>query len=209
MPSGLYPDVILIERFLASVTASTLSQKFIAPVDLEVLGMVMTVGTAPGSNNGVILNVSNFPTSQQGGTNASVSAYNLWTATNAPTILGTGTNNAGTTNSTTLVYNAPYALNYPLPGPTGTAGFQTAQSAAQTTETPVVAPPTVFQFKSAGLVAPDNTYNDYNFGVTGVVSPASVVHAGDVLSFVITGGGSGASVGSAANLEAVLVCTKR
>jgi hypothetical protein len=52
------------------------------------------------------------------------------------------------------------------------------------------------------LVAPDNTYTDYN-GITS--TPASYIHAGDVLSFVI----AGASPGSAANLQMELILLKR
>ena len=54
-------------------------------------------------------------------------------------------------------------------------------------------------------MAPDNTYTDLN----GFTVPASTVHAGDVLSFVVTAGGSAVSVGSAANLEIVLYTNKR
>lgn len=206
MSSGLYPSDIFIERFQASVSAANLGQLFVAPADLDVLGLVATVGTAPGANDGVIINVSNFPTSQQGGSGAPVSAYNLWTAANAPTILGTSKNSFGTTNSGTVVNNVPYALNYPLPGPSGTKGYNTAQSTVQTTETPVVTPPLIFFYEMNALVAPDNTYTDYN-GVTG--KPAAHIHAGDVLTFSVAAGGSGTSLGAAANLEIVLFAQKR
>jgi hypothetical protein len=50
------------------------------------------------------------------------------------------------------------------------------------------------------LVAPDNTYTDFN----GFTSAASHVHAGDILTFVV-----GGTAGSSANLEVVLYCQKR
>ena len=210
MSTGLYPNLELVERFLGSVSATTLTQRFIAPCDLDILGMALYVSTAPGATDGVIVNVSNSPTSQlpatapSGAANQSVAAYNLWTSANAPSILGTATNNLTVTN-TGVIENVPYALNYPLPGPSGTTGFKTAQSTSQTTETPVTAPPTIYEYGIAPLVAPDNTYTDLN----GFTVPASTVHAGDVLSFVVTAGGSAVSVGSAANLEIVLYTNKR
>jgi hypothetical protein len=214
MSTGLYQDHFIVDRFLASVSASTITQRYVAPADLDVLGMILFVTAAPGSTNGVIVNVSNSPTSQTGGSGTPVSAYNLWTATNAPTILGAATNNLVVSQSSTfygaqsLVTNVPYALNYPLPGPSGTVGYITAQATALTTETPVTSPPVVFRYGITGFgsVAPDNTYTDYNGALA---TPASLIHAGDVLSFVITAGGASVSVGSAANLEIELVCSKR
>ena len=82
-------QTIIIERFLASVSASTLAQKFIAPCDLEVVGMSLFLGTAAGSTDGVAVNVSVVPTSQvtsvpSGASNQSVTnPYNLWTTTSA------------------------------------------------------------------------------------------------------------------------------
>lgn len=201
MSSGLYPDMELIERYVSgAISATTLGQVFVPPVDLDIIGMVLYVGTAPGSTNSFTVNVSNYPTSQNGGSGTSVGAYNLWTATNVPKLTGTATNNL-TVVQTAVVKNVPYALNYPLPGPSGTVGYTTAQSTAQTTEVPVTAPPTAYNFGIGALVAPDNTYTDYN-GNTAVA--ASQVHAGDILSFVV-----GGTVGSAANLEIVLYAQKR
>src|ERR1022692_4147018 len=101
MPS-LHPAPILIERFLASVSASTFGQTFIAPTDLTVIGMVINLGTAPGGTSVVTVNVSNSPTSQaaSGGAGTIVSAYNLWTATNAPKVTGTATTNLTVQNTT-------------------------------------------------------------------------------------------------------------
>ena len=211
MATGLYQDTYTVERFLGSVSASTISQRFVVPFDADVLGMILFVSTAPGTNNGVVVNVNNTSTSQQGGSGTPVTAYNLWTATNVPSILGTATTNV-VASQPTIIKNVPYALNYPLPGPSGTTGYNTAQSTSQSTENPVVAPPTQYAYTvtgglaGQGLLPPDNTYTDYN-GVT--LSPASYLHAGDVLSFVITAGGSGASVGSAANLNCELIISKR
>jgi hypothetical protein len=202
MSSGLYPDFFQIERFQASPSAANQSQVYMAPVDLDVLGMVLYAGTAPASTNSMTVNISNYPTSQQGGSGTSVGAYNLWTATNVPTVTGTAHSNLTITNSATVVENIPYALNYPLPGQSPVTGYETAQSTAQGTYTAVTAPPTFYVYElSKGLVAPDNTYTDYN-GVT--QSASSYIHAGDVLTFVI-----GGTVGSAANLEMLLVCQKR
>jgi hypothetical protein len=200
---GLYNNPILIERFQAAISATTLTQVFIAPTDLEVIGLVAALGTtAPGAGNGVAINVSNSPTSQL----ANVSAYNLWTATNVPTILGASKTTFSTSTTTTVVKNLPYALNYPLPGPSGTTGFVTAQATAQTTETPVTAPPTLAEYQMGALVAPDNVYTDFN----GIVnSPANWVHAGDILSFVTSAAGTNASIGAAAGtLEIVLFAHK-
>jgi hypothetical protein len=204
---GLYPSDVLIERFLASVTASTLAQVFVAPCDMEVFGLLAHLGTAPGAGDGVTVNISNSPTSQIG----LVSAYNLWTAANVPTILGTAVTNIGTSTPDTfygnqnLTVNKPYALNYPLPGPTGTSGYTTAQATSQTTEAPVTSPPVQYVPQLGAFTAPDNTYTDYN----GNTASALAVHAGDVLSFVIAAAGVSVSVGAAANLEIVLYAAKR
>jgi hypothetical protein len=199
MASGLYPADLIIERYLSSVSAETLGQKFVAPVDLDVLGIVAILGTAPGANDGLVINVSNTPTSQTG-----VSAYNLWTAANAPSILGTSTANYTTTTAITVVENTPYPVNYPFPGTSGTVGYKTAQSTSTSVSTPVVTPPTISIYQMSALVAPDNTYTDFN----GYTLPALYVHAGDVLSFVLTAGGTGASVGASASLELVLYAAK-
>ena len=201
MSTGLYQSQELIERFSASPSAGNIAQRFIAPIDLDVLGMALYVTTAPGAGSTMTVNVNNYPTSQNGGSGTSVAAYNLWTATNVPSIAGTATSNLTASNSTTLVENIPYALNYPLPGASGTVGYTTAQATSQTTETPVTSPPLVYKYTITGLVVPDNTYTDYN-GITS--TPASVVHAGDVLTFVV-----GGTVGSAVNLEMVLYTAKR
>jgi hypothetical protein len=201
MAAGLYPDRVVIERFSASPGDGNIAQRFIAPFDIEVLGMALYSATAPGSTNVMTVNVSNFPTSQQGGAFSSVGAYNLWTAANVPSVTGSATSNLVTSNTTALVENLPYALNYPLPGPAGTIGYETAQATSQITTNPVTAPPTVYQFKLAsGLVAPDNTYLDYN----SILTTAGTVHGGDVLTFVV-----GGTVGSAANLEIILYGDKR
>jgi hypothetical protein len=210
MATGLYPDLEIVERFLASVSASTITQRFIAPCDLDVIGMLLFVSTAPGTNNGVAVNISNVPTSQvtsvpAGAANQAVTnPYNLWTAANVPTILGTATTN-GVTSAPAVVANKPYALNYPLPGPSGTTGYFTAQSTSSGTSLPVTSPPSFYEYQLNALTAPDNTYTDLN---NQTLTPASRLHAGDVLSFVITAAGSGASVGSAANLEIAVYCNK-
>jgi hypothetical protein len=197
MSSGLYPNAEIVERFQASVSAANLAQPFIAPCDLDIIGLLAVVGTAPGSTNVMTLNVNNSPTSQL----ANVSAYNLWTAANVPGITGTSTKSFATSTTQTLIENIPYPLNYPLPGPSGTRGYVTAQATSQTTETPVVAPPTMAVYQLLGLTPPDNTYTDFN----GVAStPASLIHAGDVLTFVV-----GGAVGSAANLAISLYMQKR
>ena len=207
--SGLYQAPIVVERNSTSSAAATIFPPFIAPEELEVLGMLLNLGTAPGAGDGVAVNISNSPTSQlsaaQGGT--AVSAYNLWTTANRPTILGTNTTYPGVTSTfSQVVENIPYALNYPLPGPAGSVGFETAQQTSTITTAPVTSPPLVYKFGINALVAPDNTYTDYN-GITTV--PALYVHAGDVLSFVISAAGANVSVGAAANLEIVLLANKR
>jgi hypothetical protein len=199
MSSGLYGDIEIVERFQASVSAANLAQPFLVPVDLEIIGMMIQVGTAPGASDGVTVNISDSPTSQL----ANVSAYNLWTATNVPTISGTGVRNFTTSTSLSVVENRPYPVNYPLPGPSGTTGYATAQATAKVTSTPVVTPPLMYEYQMGSLVAPDNTYTDFN-GFTGV--PANIVHAGDVLTFVVAASGSG--LGSTANLAISLLCAK-
>lgn len=191
---GLYPAPVIVDRFLASVSAETLAQTFIAPCDLDVIGMLLSVSAAPGGSDGLTVNVSDNPVSQ-----SPVAAYNLWTAANVPTISGTSTRSYTAGEITTVVQNSPYALDYPFPGPSGTVGYETAQSMSQITSDPVTSPPLIDKFGLlTGLVAPDNTYTDVN-GFTLV--PASHVHEGDILSFVIA---AITSVGSAANLEIVL-----
>jgi hypothetical protein len=205
--SGLYPSTVLVERFLASVSAETMAQKFIAPCDLEILGMLLVLGTAAGAGDGVTVNVSNNPVAQANvaSTQLSPNPYNLWTAANVPSVAGSATSNITSGTITTNAYlgalleNKPYALEYPFPGPPGTVGFETAQQTSQITSAPVTTPPTIVKFGiTAGLVAPDNTYTDAN-GFTS--TPTSTVHEGDILSFVI---GAISSVGAAANLEIVL-----
>ena len=208
MSTGLYQDHEIVERFVTSPSVQTITQRFVAPYDADVLGCLLWLGTAPGATNGVAVNVSVSPTSQIGGSGTTVSAYNLWTTANQPSILGTATNNM-TVSQVATVKNQPYALNYPLPGPSGTSGYVTAQSTLQTTETPVTAPPNQYNVginPLYGSVAPDNTYTDYN-GYTLV--PASKLHAGDILTFSIIAAGASVSVGSAANLNIQLVMSKQ
>ena len=221
MPGGLYDNPILIPfqqgtTLAGAVSAATLFPVFIAPCDLEIVGLEMHVGTVPGTDatHGFTVNVSDYPTSQlltsigaaiAGAAAGAVSAaYNLWTATNVPTIANAATSypTVGATIPT-LIENTPYALNYPLPGPSGTVGYKTAQSTSTTTETPVTAPPTMSQFQMAAFVAPDSTYVDYN----GFTVPTAIVHAGDALSFVITALTGG--VGAATGLSGVLYAQKR
>ena len=197
MASGLNLNTILIERFLGSVATGNLSQTFAAPCDLDVIGLVATVGTAAGSSDAITVNINNSPTSQL----SKVSAFNLWTATNVPTITDPSKTSYTTSATTAVVQNRPYPLNYPLPGPTGTVGYTTAQATSQTTETPVVSPPTIFEYQMGALVQPDNTYTDYN-GVA--LTSAARINAGDVLTFVV-----GGTAGSAANLSIVLYTQKR
>lgn len=200
MSEGLYPDRISIERFEASPATGNVTQRFVAPYDFDVTGMLLWVSTAPGAATTMTVNVNDFPTSQQGGANPSVGAFNLWTAANVPSIVNTATSNIVTTNSQTLIENLPYALNYPLPGPAGSVGYATAQAQSQVTTNPVVAPPTVYKFQMTNPIGPDNTYVGYN----GITEAASLVRAGDVLTFVV-----GGSVGASANLVMQLLGIKR
>lgn len=192
MPS-LYSDAILVERYDASPTAANLDQVFVAPVDLVVLGLLATVGTAPGGTDTVTVNISDSPTSQL----ASVAAYNLWSTSMVPTITGTAKNSFTTSTTTQVIENRPYALDYPLPGPDGTTGYETAQSTSQTTQSIVASPPKISIYEMGALVAPDETYTDFN----SLTQNASLVHAGDVLTFAV-----GGTIGSAAKLEIVLFC---
>lgn len=198
MPSP-YGDTVIIERFQASVSAANLGQPFVAPTDLEIIGLVASAGTAPGSTNAMTINLNVSPTSQLG-VAASPSPYNAWTAASVPTITGSAKTSYATTNTTTVIENRPYPLNYPLPGPGNSTGYVTAQSTSQTTENAVTAPPTLFQFKLPTLVLPDNTYTDLN----GFTTSAGLIHAGDVVTFVV-----GGVVGSAANLAISLFLSKR
>lgn len=203
MSTGMYPNNEVVERSLSGAVATeTLFPSFMAPYDFDVLGLVLYVQTAPGSTNSFSVNILNTPTSQQGGPGTNVSAYNLWTPANAPTVTGAAKSNLTASQSTQVVENIPYALNYPLPGPAGTTGYVSAQATSQTTTNPVVSPPLLYKFSMSNLVVPDNTYTDYN-GITG--QPASLVHAGDILAFAITA----PSPGSAANLQMELVLSKR
>lgn len=201
MSAGLYPAQVLVERFVAAPALGNQAQVFVAPCDLEVVGLVAVAGTAP-SAGAVTINISDSPTSQI----ANVAAYNLWTAANVPTIAEAATKSFTTSASDafgtaygTLLDNQPYALDYPFPGPSGTSGYETAQSTALTTQSPVTSPPALYIYSMEDLVAPDNTYSDYN----GITQPASWVHAGDVLTFVL-----GGTITSLANLEIVLYLDK-
>jgi hypothetical protein len=199
MSSGLYSNIELIERSQASYSAAAIAQPFLCPCDMDVVGLGLWIGTAPGGTAGITVQISDSPTSQL----ASVSAYNLWTTANIPTISGTKQSNL-LASSTTVNQNTPYAVNYPFPGPSGTVGYKTAQATSQTTETPVVAPPTITEYGITGLVAPDNTYTDLN----GATQPASYIHAGDVLTFTVAAASGGA--GSAAGVVTMtLYCLKR
>jgi hypothetical protein len=199
MSSGLYSNIELVERTQASYSAAAIGQPFLCPCDMDVVGMALWIGTAPGAAAAVTVQISDSPTSQL----ASVSAYNLWTAANIPTISGTNKMNVSAV-STTVVQNTPYAVNYPFPGPSGSTGYKTAQATSTVVETPVVTPPTISEYGISGLVAPDNTYTDLN----GVTQSASFVHAGDVLTFTVAAGTGGA--GSAAGVvEIVLYLLKR
>ena len=201
MSSGLYGNIELIERWSPTVAAGSLNgflQPFLAPCDLEIVGLMAQAGTAPGSTNTMTINNNNTPTSQTG-----VGAYTLWTATNVPSLIGTATKTFTTSLLPTLVDNFAYALNYPLPGaPTSaTVGFKTAQATTTSSNAGAVqTPPTFSRYGMNALVAPDNTYTDYN----GIVQPASIVHAGDVLLIVI-----GGVVGSAANLDVTVFANKQ
>ena len=213
MPAGVYPNFVTVERFMATVAAGAITtplRAWVAPVDLEVVGVTMSVSAAPGGTGGVVLNIQNTPSSQLANTgvapNPNVAAYNLWTTANAPSILGAGTLYPSMPAAyPTIITPQAYAQNYPFPGPAGTVGYTTAQSQTSTTSNPVLAPPNSYRFGPNLMVQPDNTYTDYN----NVVAPASIVHAGDVLLFNVAAGGSGNSVGSAANLEVVLLLVKR
>lgn len=199
MPAGLYADLEIIERWSPTVAAGSLNgflQPFIAPCDMEIQGLIAVAGTAPGGSTSMSVNLAVTPTSQS----PTVSAYNAWTAANAPVIVGTATKSFATSTTATVVKNVPYALNYPLPGPSGTAGYTTAQSTSQTTETPVTSPPTQALYQTAALVAPDNTYSDFN----GITQSAGYLHAGDSVLVVV-----GANVGSAASMEVVIYALKR
>jgi hypothetical protein len=202
MASGLYQNHEIVERFLAAYAAGPVAQFFVAPMDFDVVGMLIGANVAPGGTNFVTVNVSDVPTSQQGGpgVNANVAAYNLWTAANVPTLTGTAKVSLPV-QQPGIIQNQPYSLNYPLPGPAGTQGFVTSQQTTLTTINPVLTPPTVYKYSVGALVAPDNTYTDYN-GIVG--APASYVHAGDVLSFVL-----GGTPGAAAGLSMELVLSKR
>jgi hypothetical protein len=207
---GLFQSPVIITGSQASVAAGNISPLFVAPCDLEIIGLVAYVGTAPGAGDGVILNGSVAPTSQIGtGSQETPNPYNLWSTTatpnNRPSILGTSQTSFTVSQSTKVVQNSPYALNYPLPGPTGTSGYVTAQSTSQTTETPVTAPPQVTAFGISALVQPDNTYTDFN----GFTLSAAILHAGDVVTWTVTAGGTNVSVGSAANLTFSVYCNKR
>lgn len=194
--SGLYTNPVLVERFSSAVALGNLAQPFVAPCDLDVVGLVAVVITPPGGSVSLTVNVTDTPVSQL----ANVGPYSLWTAANVPTITGTSTRSYTTSANTAVVENRPYALNYPLPGPSGLSGYETAQATSPITQDPVTAPPTIFEYQMGALIAPDNTYADFN----GFTTPASIVHEGDVLTFMVGGG-----VGSAAGLEVVLYAHKR
>jgi hypothetical protein len=198
MAAGVYADLEIVERWSPTVAAGSLNgfaQPFIAPCDMEIQGLVASVGTAPGSTNVVSINLAITPVSQ------GIAGYNAYTAANVPTIGATGTRSYVISSSQTLIKNAPYALNYPLPGPSGTVGYSTAQSTSTTTQSPVTTPPTMANYQMLNLTPPDNTYTDLN-GVTG--TSAGYLHAGDSMLVLIAG-----TAGSAANMEVVIYALKR
>lgn len=196
MSGGLYPSIEIVERSLNAVVAGTILQRFVTPCDLDVTGLVANLGQAPGAGQTLTINATVTPTSQS----AKVSPYNLWTPANVPTISGTSANSFVVNTTATVIQNTPYALNYPLPGPSGTTGYITAQASAPGTSTPVTAPPTLTVFEVNALVAPDNTYTNYN-GVAG--TPAARLHTGDVVQFVL-----GGTLGSSSDLDFSLYCQK-
>jgi hypothetical protein len=210
MAEGLYPNGTVIERFLATVTPQTLGQRIQIVADGDLIGMVLYVSTAPGTGNGVSVNLSCVPTSQITNVPAAaqnqsvVSPYNLWSSTNVPTILGSATASWVSAPALATVANVPYALNYPMPGPSGTSGLKTAQATLPTTETPVTSPQATYQYEMANPYPPDLSYLDMN----GQLQPTYRVHAGDILSCVVSAAGANVSVGSAANLLMTLAFVK-
>lgn len=196
MSAGLYPADFVIERYVSGlVAAGSLPQVLLAPCDLDVLGLMAWVGTAPGGTDSLTINISDSPTSQTG-----VAPYNLWSAAAVPTITGASQASFSTSTARSVIENEPYALDYPLPGPVGTSGFVTAQSSSVTTISPVIAPPSIAIYELNALTAPDEVYVDFN-GFAG--TPASAVHAGDVLTFVV-----GGVPGAAADLSVALFVVK-
>jgi hypothetical protein len=211
MANGLYSNPIIIERTASSTfTTGTTFPTFVAPADLTIVGLLAYVSTAPGGS--FTVNVNNSPTSQgatpSGSTGlTAVGSYNLWTSANVPTITGPAKFSTAITNTTAVIENLPYALNYPLPGATGagTTGYVTAQQAAQATPplgsnaNAVSSPPKLYAYGLNNLVAPDSTYTDLN----GITQSTALVHAGDVLTFVI-----GGTPTSAVNLQISLFALK-
>lgn len=218
MASGLYGNIEIIERFSATVAAGSLNgfaQPFVVPCDLELVGLIANCGTAPATTAGVIINLQVTPTSQMtaattygytvptGAANQSVAAYNAWTAANAPSILG-ALKTSTSYSAPAVVQNVAYAQNYPFPGAAGTVGYTTAQKTTTTTLAPVAYPPSLYAYQAKTLVNPDNTYTDLN----GQTQPANLVRAGDIIFVTIAAGGTGASIGSAANLSITILANK-
>lgn len=207
MANGLYSNPIIIERTASSTfTTGTTFPTFVAPADLTIVGLLAYVSTAPSTS--FTINVSNSPTSQSAtpsgstGLTAVSTPYNLWTPANVPTITGPAKFSTATTNTTAVIENLPYALGYPLPGATGagTTGFITAQQATPGSNANAVSsPPKLYAYGLNNLVAPDSTYTDLN----GITQSTALVHAGDLLTFVIGGTPTGA-----ANLQISLFALK-
>lgn len=228
MPSGgIYASPVLIER-TGTYSAAALGAQYLVATDLEVEGLMANVATAPGTGHAITVNVAVTPQSQltQSAAGSPTSQqtpnpYNLWTATNVPTISGAANNSFSisqsnvfygaqdlVTNSSTTTGGLPvsggYALNYPFPGPASTVGYETAQQTSTITSAPVTSPPVVYKTGIGALVQPDNTYTSFN----GDTASASILHAGDLLTFNMAAGTGGA--GSAAgNIVVVLFCQKR
>lgn len=204
MATGLFQDHKIVERSLASVSVEALPFPglFIAPTDYEVVGLLLYIGTAPGATHAVSVNCAVTAVSQVGASSLiTPNPYNMWTTANVPTITGTAQSNIVAVQNQTLVNPNPYNLNYPLPGQSPVTGYETAQSPTTGTFTAVTTPPLVTKFQMSALTPPDNTYVDYN----GITTAASILHTGDLVSFVV----SGSSLGSSANLQMELVLNKR
>ena len=146
MSTGLNPNTMLIEREQAAVAVATLAQPFIAPCDLDVVGLLAVLGTtAPGAGDGVVINLNDSPTSQL----ASVSPYNLWTTANAPSILGTSKNSFTTTTAPTVIENSPYPFNYPSRAPRAPRGTRRRRRRPPPPRPPS-RPPRAFRFTRWG-----------------------------------------------------------
>jgi hypothetical protein len=196
-------DPVVIERWVSGgLSAGNVAQQYVSPLDCDIVGLALSVQTAPGGASTVTVNATNSPTSQLTGTGsfAGVAPFTLWSASMVPTITGSAKQNFAAQLTQTLPIFQPYALNYPLPGPSGTTGLFTAQSTSYQTETPLQSTALLIQPSVTGFpVAPNLTYNDIN----GFSRPTSRLRVGDVLTFTI-----GGTIGSAANLSMSLILNK-